>query len=334
MTQVAVRRSVPWLGLVLCVGALATAPLAGCERSDEGPADPSASGLVHAARPVPPDVAGAAREPDALVRAVKRPWRDGARGLGAHTFLGTHLIELREGDQVIERIDEKTTLLAADDGALALRYANDRGYGRELFFRPPTADAAAVIWVRPGFGKFHRRPPAEDDEPWRVADETFATLAADLELYAPGLAIADGGAVTHLGRPARKVTLSLGAPRPAADQPRPERAWRRTVVVSALAGEVLLDEATGALLEGKLTATGSFERDGKKLTMTVTGTHAVADLGARVAPTFPADADAIDTPRRTTEFVERTELLDGLAPPPRRAPSKGELAPARTPRRP
>ena len=329
MSHVVLRRLLA-VAVAVTVAALGLAVGPGCER--KGSDRHAASQLLHSPKPVPPDVGRAASDPGVLVAAALRPWRDGARALGAHTFLGTHTLELREGSTVLEKLDEKTSLLAADDGALAVRYSNDRGYGRELYFRPATPQAGALIWVRPGFGKFHRRPPAEEDEPWRVADETFATLAADLELAQSGLGIEDGGAVTHLGRPARKIRLVRGKARSAPKEKRPERAWRETIVVDALAGELILDDATGALLDGRLDAAVTFERDGKRLTLQVSGTHAVADLGARIAPTWPADAESVDTPRRTTEFAERTELLDGLAAPPRKAPMPGEDDPDKEPK--
>jgi hypothetical protein len=132
--------------------------------------------------------------------------------------------------------------------------------------------------------------------------------------------VSDGGATTVAGRPGHKIVLALGPARPHPEA-LAERKWREGVVVQALSGEVVLDDATGAPLAGKLDAKVSFVREGHNYEMTLSASHSVKDVGGAVSITPPAAEESVDTPERSHDFEDREELLHGIAPPAKRGPT-------------
>jgi hypothetical protein len=174
--------------------------------------------------------------------------------------------------------------------------------------------------VRPRWGKFHRRPPAAPDEPLRVADEIFGSLAADLELVGFSLAVKDGGEAQAAGRKGRKIALALGSARPQLLHTEDGKKWRNAITVQALEGELVLDAETGAVLTGRLATRLSFQRGGRAFEMVLESSHAIDKIGGAVTVTPPPDAESVTTPLRSHEFEERQELLEGIAPPAAKAP--------------
>ena len=318
-------RRVACLGLVVSL-LLAGAAATGCGKRKS--ANEAASPLLHTTTSHEDrvDVARAARDAEALRLALTRPHR--AASLGAHRFEATSRLRVTEAGTEVEALDVSETLEQAADGAFHVLAHNSKDYGREAFFIPgipgtagaPADDKAGRLWIRPGFGKFHHRAPAEPDEPARLLDETFATFGAQFDVVAGSATVADGGATTVAGRPAHKVTIALG-PKRARTEPLPERQWRDSVTVQALSGEVTLDDATGLPLAGQLAAQLTFVREGHSYAMTLVATHAVKDVGATVAITPPAPTDSVETPGRSPDFDDREDLLRGIAPPARRGPT-------------
>jgi hypothetical protein len=303
--------------IVLGFIALAVTPACGKRKTDAAVPSPLLS--TPAPHDEAIDVARAAADPDALRRALVRPHRLGS-ALGAHTFKATSKLRVTESGAEVEALDVSESLELAATGAFHVLSKNSKDYGREAIFVPAAAGSAGELWIRPGFGKYHHRAPAEPDEPARLLDETFATLGADFDLVAASAAVSDAGSATVAGRPGRKITLALGKPR-AHKESVPERAWRDGVTVQALAGEVVLDEATGLPLAGQLDAKLTFVREGHTYEMTLSATHAVADVGGSVAVAPPAPEDAVETPARSHDFEDREELLHGIAPPAKRGPT-------------
>lgn len=293
----------------------------GCGRA-EGDAALPRSALIPAAEaePVPVDVARAASDPDELRRAVTARHRDTAARLGAHRARGTASLRVTQGGREVEGWDEETLVEKDAQGAVRALYTNSRDYGREAIA------SGGRLWIRPKYGKFHRRPVASPDEPLRLADETYGTLGAHFDLVAHAVVASDGGATEVDGRPARRVTLLLGAPRPRVAETLPQRAWRDRVVVKAVAGEVTLDAATGTVLDGRLLARVAFVREGRTYELELEATHRVGEIGGPVAVAIPADAESVDTPGRSRDFDDREELLEGIAPPARRAPTPDRSA--------
>lgn len=286
--------------------------------SSEGVPDERLEGLVHPARTEPPaiDVGKAGKQVDELVRAARLPHRKVAAALGAHAFRGRTSVQVSEGGRVIEQLDVDTQVLVDGAGGRHCKRDNSQDYGAEMIF------AGGTVYVRPKYSKFHRRPPTDPDEPLRFCDETFAELGDHLELVAAGAELSDRGPVDVAGRRGRRIELALA---PTAREPRketaPERAWRQTIAVRKLAGEVILDEDTGGPLAGKLEATLTYQREGRTHEMTFTVTHKIETIGAVPTIAAPPEDQTVATYELSREAEEREKLLQGIAPPARRAPT-------------
>ena len=304
-----------------CVLATLVVAASGCGKRKADAAAPSPLLSAPAPHDESIDVARAATDPEALRRALVRPHHLGAK-LGAHTFSGSSRLRVTESGTEVEALDVEESIQVAPSGAFHVISKNSKDYGREAVYVPsPSAGNPGDLWIRPGFGKFHHRAPAEPDEPARLVDETFATLGADYDLVANAAELSDGGAVNVGGRPARKITIALGKARAGRKQSAPERAWRDGVTVQALSGEVVLDEATGLPLSGALDARVTFVREGHTYEMTLAAKHTVDEVGGNVAVAPPNPDDAVETSGRSHDFEDREELLHGIAPPAKRGPT-------------
>ncbi|MBI4511465.1 MAG: hypothetical protein HY698_17665 [Deltaproteobacteria bacterium] len=290
--------------LALCILALPC-----CEGSHVGGSPSQSQGDMDPGT----DVARAARDRKELLRIVTKPFDATSAKLVTLRFRGTHKIRVTEGGKEVESLDEETSIDLARSADFHAIYQNSRGYGREVFY----AAEPGTVWVRPRYGKFHRRPKSSDAEPGKLLSEIHDTLGADLELVEHAASLRDLGRVGHAGRNGRKIALSL-ASKPDLSQA-PEE-WRRTLVVKSLVGEVVLDEISGAILAGELASTVSFTRDGRHFEMSLASTHKITDLGSEVSVAFPAEAGSISTPLRSREFEDRQKLLEGIAPPAPKGP--------------
>lgn len=259
------------------------------------------------------DVASATADPMALRHALTTPHRQLATAIGAHRFAGSSRVRLLEDGKEIELLEDETRLEVAAGGNFLARLDNSRDYGREAYF------VDGDLYLRPRFGKYHRRAPTSDEEPLAIRDDVFATLGAYFEVAAAAAAIEDQGETTHQGRRARKLGVSLAASPSAPTAPAGEhRAWRGEVAVQKLEAAVVLDAETGAPLSGTLQAAVQFVRDGRTLVMELDAKHEVSDIGSGDIAVAAPDAEAVvDTPRRQHEVIERDKLLEGLAPPAR-----------------
>jgi hypothetical protein len=295
-----------------------------------GPATPSDEDLGALVRapdttPRPIDVERAAVDPDELARALAMPHRQVGAALGAHRFAGTSSIEVTEDGAEVEAHADETTIALTEDGDYHARSMSAKEYGREVYY------VGGVMYLRPGFGPYHRRPPADDQEPARVRDEMFATLGAWFELLAPGAELVDRGAARIAGRDAREIQVRAAPQaRPAPSQPQGPRQWRERAVVRAVSGTVWLCADSGAPLQGELEGAVRFSREGRTFEMALAATHHVTDVGADPEVTAPPAEETVATPERSRELHERDALLEGIAPPARRAATPDH--PAGTPR--
>ncbi len=311
-----VRSQLSYLIVLSAIGA-GLLPVAGCEGAKAQP-DQRLGGLVHSARDEAPtiNVDKAARDPRELGRAIQIAHHHVSSILGAHAFAGTSSIRVSEGSKEVESLSDTTTVVFDAKGNYHATLANSKDYGREVFFVDGT------MYLRPRYGKYHRRAPASDGEPARVRDEIFGTLAANWELLYTRVELSDLGQVQVAGRPGKKIQIKA-APK---DGARPaetltQRAWRTSISVTAVAGEVVLDTETGVPLQAKLTGTIQFSRDGKNFEMSVEVTHAMTSIGdAAVVAAPPAD-QTVATQRRGHEPDDRQTLLKGIGPPAKRAPT-------------
>jgi hypothetical protein len=286
--------------------------------SSEGRPDEELGGLVQVPRGDvrAVDIDKAIGDPDALVAAVGIPHRRVAELLGPHAFRGTSRLEVHEADAPVETLSDETAIDLDADGNYHATLANSRDYGRDVFY------VAGVMYLRPRFGKFHRRAPADPGEPAQVRDEIYATLAAYLEPLASRAELTDGGTRTVAGRPTRVVKIKTAPKsRPATAEKAAHRKWREAATAEAVEGEVALDTETGIPLAAKLSGRLTFTRDGRTFAMKLAVTHTIGRLGEVAKLTAPPADDTIATYQRLREVDEREALLRGIAPPARRAPT-------------
>lgn len=289
---------------------LAATIAAGC--GGGGASDRDLEGLVSggSAQVRPIDSGKAARDTGELARALAQPWRVAARALGDHRLAIDSAVEVRDGATVLEHLDDVIAIESAKGGDYHATANNSADYGREVIA------LAGTLYLRPRYALWHARPPEADDEADDIRDQLAAVLADYFDLCARGVEVRDRGPVQASGRAAHKLELAL-APRPAAVAKASvvQRAWRDSVVVKAVSGEVVLDDELGVALSARLQAEVSFVRDGKPLTMTVAVTHAVTPLATAPAIAAPPVEQTVATPERPREVDERNTLLQGIAPP-------------------
>lgn len=235
-----------------------------------------------------------------LVRATQTPhhvlWQ----------AVGPHRIEMKSTMKITgasaETLDEDFALAIDGNGAFTLLHNNSRDYGKDVVFVGPD------LYIRPRYGKYVHRP-AEQGEGERLRDETYGALAAYLEVV--GFALEPRAEdVQVAGRAAKKLTLSLGAGKPASQpEAHPERKWRETVTPGVIDGVIVLDEKTAAPLSANLHIAYKFVRDGAPVEVDLTLTMDVKDIGTAQKIAAPAPEAFVEVPVRARPMVERDELL-------------------------
>lgn len=286
---------------------------AGCGR-DGGISDSELGDLVLAPRAADHaiDVADAAKDPRELGRALALPHSRLGAALGPHHLAVTSSFEVTEAGQVVEQQRDDLTLDFASPEAWRGVSNNSSDYGREVIF------VDGSLYLRARYQRYHQRPPTTAAEPAAQRDRFADAAAATWELLAPAIAVADRGAVTFAGlggRPARKIAISTAAsPRKPDAELVAQRKWREQRAIQDVAGEAVLDAATGAPLTLTLQGTVGFTRDGKAYSMKVSLTSEVSAL-AEAAIRAPDPAEVVLTPGRLHEVDERDKLLERIAPP-------------------
>jgi hypothetical protein len=221
-------------------------------------------------------------------QALLRRWRDSAAQLAPVSFAGSARSVLRQGDKVLAELDETFAIEAeAGAGAAHAVVTNSRDTGREMYAKGGT------VWVRPRYGKLHRRAPSSSDEIAKALDDAYGALAAQLALVSEGMTVTDAGPAQPMGRPGRRIVLHAAGGK-----------------VAALDGEAILDDKTGAVVAARLEA--RLALDGGR-TLELRCLHELKPLAGAVA--LPAEDDAVATPLRSADTEDREELLRGLAPP-------------------
>jgi hypothetical protein len=303
-----VRRLIPFLVL---------AAAAHCGRSGEGRPDHELGGLVHSPNDQPAAIQldRAVKDRGELVRAASLTHAQVSALIGPHQVRGRSRHEVREGTELVEELDDEIAIELDSEGRYHAILNNSKEYGREVFF------AGGALYLRPRYGKYHRRAPVDDDEPDRLRSEIFGTVAAHLELLAPGLAVEDGGTAEVGGRAARLVKLSAGKASSPPRQSVSQRAWRESAVVQDVSGELALDAETGVPLRAQVKGAVSFQRDGRSFTMRLESEHQLSALGKVAAISPPEPEKVVADIEQRHELEERESLLKGIAPPSRGAPT-------------
>lgn len=299
---------------------LLTLAVVACSGSDGGRPDEELGGLVVAgdSKPKAIDVGKAAHDARELARALALPHEQVGEMLGPHALSGATKLEVREGDKLVEEMTEETAVELDAKGNYHARAASSKEYGREVFF------VDGWMYLRPRYGKYHKRRPADEVEPARVRGEIAASTAATFELLARGASVSDGGELEVGGRKARKILIAMGKSQPSSeDEASTQRAWREEAVVQEVTGEVTLDAATGAPLRAQVRGAVAFQREGRSFVMKLEAQHELSSFGKVSAVAAPPDEETVSNIEPPHELDERESLLQGIAPPSRRAPTPG-----------
>jgi hypothetical protein len=270
-------------------------------------------------------------EPEQLLRALDQAGSTLEARLGPRGLDLSHTVELSAGDGALERTDKiEQTFRFDTDGHGAFRLLRELGHPHALAPAPGRTDdetapktwvdqsaqgmeaiaLAGHLYVRGRFGRFIDRRP-EPGELDRLRALCEGVLHDDLALLAPFLTIDDRGQGRVNGRRTRRLALGKrDRGRTAARDEDPRRAWRASIEVESLTGEVELDEETGAPLRASLDARYRVPQKTPPLRV-----HLALRQEPRSASTIEAPADAVPAPRRPRPTVERNQLLEGLAAP-------------------
>jgi len=304
--------------------AAVAALLSGCSTSGGRPDDQLGGLVVAEDHEEPPiDVSKVNSDRAELLRAANMPHRRVGALLGGHVFHGNSTIEVKEGDKVVQHIEETTRIEYRADGQFHARLDNDHDYGREAVF------AGGTLYVRPRHSKYNKRAPTSDDEPLELRDELFGNLGAQLDLVGFAAELSGGAGAQVGGRQAREIDLALDPhPGKPSKQTLPRRKWRESIHVTALKGKLFVDAESGAPLKGELDAALTFTRDGHDFTMTLHVTHAIESVGTDPEVKAPPDDMVVVVAQAYKEADERAKLLHGIAPPARKAPVPSDTAPA------
>lgn len=276
-----------------------------------GSGDREPPGLVTpiATAPAPIDVARAGKDGRELARALAQPWRVAVGKLGDHRLTITSTVTVKDGDATLEQLGETVTIESAAAGPYHATADNTADDGREVIWE------GGRLYLRPRYARWHGRGPETDDEPAAIRDQLAAVLGDYVDLLARGLEVSAKGAETVAGRAGHKLELKLTpSPRPATRATLSQRAWRDSVQVLGVGGELVLDDELGVALRAAVVGEVTFERDGKRLTMAITVKQQVDAIAApTIAP--PAADQVVATPTRSREVDDRNALLKGIAPP-------------------
>jgi hypothetical protein len=306
------RRGVASLSLAACIACVA------CGRA-QGVPDQELGGLVVDTK-VPDkaiDLDLAAKDPAELSRALTRPYRLMVAALPVHSVILQSKTTVEEAGKITDELGETSSIALGDAGAFKGEYTNTADYGREVMY------VGGKLYLRPRYQRWHVRAPETADEPATLRDSFVASIAATWDLLAPAAELTDLGPVDLAGRRGRKIAVKL-SPSPAKNPPetQAQRKWRESRAIDEVTGEVVLDADKGVPLSVKLAGAVGFTRDGRRFNMKVSLTSTVSALGSAITVTPPPGADVVATPERLREVDDRDYLLQGIAPPIRKAGDK------------
>lgn len=292
----------PSRNLVALAAVIAVAACADRRRDDS-----ELGGLVHAESEAPAaiDIDRAGTDVAELVRALAVPHHQ--LELGAHRIEGSSSVTVSSQGKQVEALSDKTAIAVDADGNFRATADNDREYGRHAIYVDGT------LYLRPRYGKYHAREPNIPAEPGRILDAMFSTASAYFDLLWTGAELSDRGATSVDGRAARKIEFSK-SPTPAErpDETLTQKAWRESIGVDEVSGEVVLDRDTGAPLSVSIEGKLHYVRDGVRFEMALAASHRIT-VGEVAAITAPTDDQTVSAPAVNGEVAERKKLLEGLS---------------------
>jgi hypothetical protein len=256
-----------------------------------------------------------ALQPSFLAAALRRVG-------GAHLHATSRFAAGPGGGAQPDAVTTTTDVWLDRQGNYRFTELNDRDGGREV------VRTGRELAVALRYGKMIRRP-AEEPEPTRLLEEALGAPWAAWQVVAPVAAVEPARTELRGGAKATAYKLALAAGTAGAKMtttgggtPRlgPLQAWRSTVSVDSLAGRVVIDDATGAVMQADLTAAFALTEEGRPLKGELEVHAALSDVASTPAVERPA---AEDLALRQRIVPEQKELLSGLPS------TRGDEGPAR-----
>jgi hypothetical protein len=226
-----------------------------------------------------------------------------AARLGSFAWEGTVAWSTAKGERKVE-VAERHAVRQLATGEFAADGTMDPGRG------PGSESGKRVIWARgmsyarslhPASGEWRQRPTDHGRGARRFRDESFLLAGEVAGLLGPALVASPAGTASALGRPARRFALSLDLARftpgtsRLSDAPPPGGPDTATKARLALldgrepieaSGELLLDAATGAPLQARISAVLGVKGDPEaRIRIDVDGRFTA--LGGEVGPVEP-----------------------------------------------
>jgi hypothetical protein len=215
-----------------------------------------------------------------------------------------------------DTVTTTTDLWLDRTGNYRLSEINDQDGGRDVVLYGRELD----VGLR--YGKMIRRA-AEEPEPSRLLEEALGAPWAAWEVVAGAAAVTRVGSEPRAGSTATATTYAI-ALRPGPQAPARAvratglRAWRGTVSVANLSGKVVVDDATGAVMQVDLQAGFGLDQDKRHLVATAEVHGTIAEVATVALVQRPV---AEDLALRQRIVPEQKELLGGLPSSARREPS-------------
>ncbi|MCP4446077.1 MAG: hypothetical protein GY811_12130 [Myxococcales bacterium] len=292
----------------------------GCSSEGEGRPDSELGNLVISpyAKVHKVDMDKATTEAGALLTAVLAPHEWIGESLGAHVVRGSSSVEVREGREVREQLDDSLFIDFDGEDRYVATLDNSNEYGRHAIFD------GSKLYLRPRFGLYNGRAPQTETEAVDIRTEMAAGAGEYLALLAKGLEVSDGGAKTRGGRAIQEIRLQL-APTPPATTAETlgHRLWRNSIEVKTLSGQVDLDAETRVPLFITFEGSIVFTREARSFQMFVKAERSLDEIGHTRAVQAPPPDEVLTIGIRKRELYERNTLLKNIAPPARQAPTPG-----------
>ena len=242
-----------------------------------------------------------------LRRALASSHQDLLRSIGAHTLQGTSRIILTKEGNILSDLSDQTSIKIDNHGNYHATVDNNQNYGRHAIFVDGT------LYLRPRFGKYHRRAPASRDEPADIRNQMFSTVAAHFDLLFSHAELSPGAKVMIGSRAGQAIRIKISPT--AIEHPREtlaHRKWRESISVEDVKGEVVLDYETGYPLRASVIGKISFTKEGTLFSMTLESSHEVTGIGDIPPIQAPPLEMTMSAPTITNETANEHELLDGL----------------------
>jgi hypothetical protein len=254
---------------------------------------------------------------EALFDALRLPHTWVSEKIGAHTVKGHSKVVVKERGVVLEELEDTLLLDMDGEDRFLATLDNSKDYGRHAIYDGDS------LYLRPRYGKYHARAPQSDEEANEIRNEMFAGATDYLDLFVTQVEVSDKGKQTLDGRAVRQVSLKLAPKARVHSLPAKlsQHRWRDTIEVQAIEGLVQFDAESGVPLAVAIEGSIKYTRDKRRFEMYLQATRTISNIGHERAIAPPQEDLILRIPARRKELAERDSLLQGIAPPARKAPT-------------